>query len=786
MGDYGAILQNQPVDMSREFARQTNHYFLGERVEGFDPVSGSGEILWKSLSLKQRVSYHQLTLQFEDFKLWEDTPPGEYEDDQIYPFSISFVTPRTLRLRVVARPPNTRDGGASLMLDGEPGADDSWTVNGDGERTTYSGPFGSVVVERDPLHFEFRDASGRLLTRTQHLSDTRSVVNSMPMPFSFARNPANLHRHIAASFSLAPDEKLFGGGESFTRLDKRGQKMVLWTYDAYSAQTPFMYKPVPFFMSSRGYGMFVHTSAPLTFDLGHSYDGANVIYLGDDSLDLFFFIGSPKEILTEYTALTGRAPTPPLWSFGLWMGQENESDSEEGTREVAGKLREHRIPSDVIHLDVGWTEVPHRCDFEFSPSRFPTAEKMLSDLRERGFRLSLWQLPYFNPMNRLHGEAIREGHVILSANGKPPVDDAVIDLTSPEAVDWYKGKLRALLEMGVGVFTADFGEAAPFSGLYHTKAGGFHEHNLYPLRYNRAVTEATEEVTGESVIWARSAWAGSQRYPLHWGGDAETTDTALAATLRAGLSLGLCGFSFWGHFIGGFSFRSPADLYLRWLAFGALCSHTRCHGAPPRMPWEYGEEFTGEFRRIVELKYRLMPYVYAQARRCSGLGHPMIRPLFFEYPDDRTSWCIEDEYLFGTDLLVAPLMERARERDVYLPPGVWIDYQSGEAHEGSRWRSIRAGELPVVLLVRDGAAVPHAGLAQHTGEIDWEDVELVVFAAEADMAEGLFCAPGDEGPRTLRLAREGGDFAAREGPSGSAEGWKVRLVPPGRVPGREV
>ncbi|HET7481063.1 MAG TPA: TIM-barrel domain-containing protein [Rubrobacteraceae bacterium] len=775
MGEYEAAFQNQPVDISGQFARQENHFFLGEKVESFDPLMASGEIIWKSLSLKQRVSYHQLTLQFEDYKVWEDTPPGEYEDDQVLPFDISFVSPRTVRLRVAARREPIREKD-SLMLVGEPGSDGSWEMSDEGGRVTYTAPHGSVVVEREPFHFEFRDASGRLLTRTNHLSDTRSVVNSMPTPFSFVRNASNLHRHIAASFKLSPGEKLFGGGESFTRLDKRGQKMVLYTYDAYSAQTPYMYKPVPFFMSDRGYGMFVHTSAPLTFDLGGSYDGANVIYLGDDFLDLFVFIGSPKEILTEYTALTGRAPTPPLWSFGLWMGRESYS-SEQETREVARKLREHRIPSDVIHLDTDWTETPHRCDYEFSPSRFPTAEKMLSDLREDGFRVSLWQLPYLNPMNELHAEAIEKDLVVLSANGKEPVDDAVIDLGKPEAVEWYQGKLKKLLEKGVGVFTADFGEAAPLSGIYAARHGGFHEHNLYPLRYNKAVAEITEEVNGYGVIFARSGWAGSQRYPLHWGGDAENTDTALAATLRAGLSLGLCGFSFWSHFIGGFAYQSPADLYLRWLAFGMFCSHSRCHGAPPREPWEYGKEFMDGFRRIVETKYRLMPYVYAQARLCSERGHPMIRPLFFEFPEDRTSWLIEDEYLFGEDILVAPRLEDAPGRDVYLPPGFWIDYQTGEVYEGARWHDIRAGDLPIVLLVRDGAAIPHAGLAQSTEWIDWSEIELRVYGAETRAARGLFCLPEDGESHVLRLAREGGSFTLAEDPLPHRVRWSVNVYP---------
>jgi alpha-D-xyloside xylohydrolase len=265
-----------------------------------------------------------------------------------------------------------------------------------------------VTVTKDPARFEFRDASGGLLTRTHNLADAKGVVNTMPTPLCFVRNASNLHRNLAAGFTLSPDEKLFGCGESFTRLDKRGQKLVLYTYDAYSAQTPNMYKPVPFFFSSRGYGMFVHTSAPLTLDLGGSYDGANTIYLGDDVLDLFFFFGSPKEILSEYTAITGRAPVPPLWSFGLWMGRESYS-SEKEVRDVAKKLREHRIPSDVIHLDTDWTEVPHRCDFEFSKSRFEDPEKMLSDLLEDGFRVSLWQLPYLNLKNGLHAKAVEGG-----------------------------------------------------------------------------------------------------------------------------------------------------------------------------------------------------------------------------------------------------------------------------------------------------------------------------------------------------------------------------------------
>ena len=291
-----------------------------------------------------------------------------------------------------------------------------------------------------------------------------------------------------------------------------------------------------------------------------------------------------------------------------------------------------------------------------------------------------------------------------------------------------------------------------------------------------AVAGATEEVTGNGAIFARSAWAGSQRYPLHWGGDAENSDGGMLGTLRGGLSLGLCGFSFWSHFIGGFPYSTPEDLYRRWLAFGVLTSHSRCHGTPPTEPWEYGEEFIDDFRRTVELKDRLMPYVYAQAAHACREGHPMLRTLFFEYPEDRTSWLVEDQYFFGTDILVAPLMEEARSRDVYLPPGRWSDYQDGKTYEGTRWHHLHAGEIPIIMLVRDGAAIPHARLAQSTERIEWDEIELKVFGTE-DSAEGYFCDSEESGLHVLRLAREGNGFALEEDPLDGKVNWEVRTAP---------
>jgi alpha-D-xyloside xylohydrolase len=549
--------------------------------------------------------------------------------------------------------------------------------------------------------------------------------------------------------------------------------VLVSTRDGMGTQNEYMYKPIPFFLSSNGYGMFVHTSAPLTFDFGKSYDAHNVIYSGDENLDLFIFLGEPKDILSEYTALTGRSPVPPLWSFGFWMSRITYN-SEEQVRQVAQQLRAHNIPADVIHLDTGWFETDWRNDYRFSTSRFHDPAKMIADLKQEGFHISLWQYPYFSSKNDLWKEIVSKGYEIKNEGGQLPFEDAVLDMSNPEAVHWYQGKLRDLLKLGVGAIKVDFGEGAPLTGQYHSGMSGWYEHNLYPLRYNKAVAEVTKEVTGENVIWARSAWAGSQRYPLHWGGDAENTDSAMAAELRGGLSFGLSGFTYWSHDVGGFVQRAPRDLYRRWMAWGVLTSHTRAHGAPPREPWEYDAALNEDFQRALGLRYSLMPYIYAQAKDSSTRGFPMIRPLFFEYPRDPGSWNIDDEYMFGSDLLVAPMFESGAQRKVYLPPGKWIDYQSGRVYDGARWEEIAAGQIPVVLLVKNHTVLPHIKVAQSTSAMDWDNVELRVFSTDPSPVTGLFTRP-DGDLEMLMLVPRGGSFVLRDDPQHGKVNWQIKM-----------
>lgn len=767
-------LLNDPVDISGDFRDFSDTYFLADELGSFDPATASGKISYQRAQYYTRQAFDNMLAVIKPVAP-NEFPENEYAANPSLPFSIQFVSPRTIRIRMTSGP-QVHKNYEELMLAGPVPKDDSWKYEKIADGHRYSSQYGSVTIRSNPFHIEIRDSSGKLLTSTQHRVDNDSTFTPI-LPLSFVRRSADYSRSFNAAFTLSPDEKIFGCGESFTGLDKRGQKVVLWTDDANGVQNPGMYKPVPFFMSSRGYGMFIHTSTPITCDFGNSFSGVNALMVGDDELDLFVFLGSPKEILGEYTQLTGRSPMPPLWSFGLWMSRCTYNN-EKQVREIAGKLREDNIPCDVLHLDTGWFETDWRCDYKFSTSRFTDPQKMISDLKASGFHISLWQLPYFVPKNSLFDELVEKNLVVRDAKGNLPYEDAVLDLSNPNTVAWYQDKLAGLLKMGVGAIKVDFGEAAPANGLYADGRTGFYEHNLFPLRYNKAVAEITKKTTGENIIWARSAWAGSQRYPIHWGGDAESTDDGMAAELRGGLSFGLSGFSFWSHDVGGFTANSVAamdkNLFARWLAFGMLTSHSRCHGIAPKEPWNYGQEFMDEFRVVDGMKYKLMPYVYAQAKDCSERGLPMVRALFIEFPDDPGSWLVDNEYLFGSSMLVAPLMhENQTERNVYLPPGDWIDYQSGKSYSGG-WQKIQAGEIPAVILVRDGTVIPQIKLAQSTMQLDWSKLDLVAFARNAEEVKGMVCLPSDNVLHEISLKKNGAAFQLASDPFGGKVTWNIR------------
>ena len=747
-------LMNTPKDMSGDFSDLSHTYFLADSIASFDIQKGEGMVNWKRYRLAPRQAfnlngYWPVRMQMLDF------PETQYDNDPNLRIRVKVIDERTLRITMLTTPVEPKDNDANdLMfspafiskLKGTMPVNNNsiWKVLTSAQgNIVYQSSCGTLEIQKYPFRLILKDTKGKILTQTRHLIDNDSTQVKL-LPFNFIKRGNDNSRSINPVFSLAPGERIYGCGESFTSLNKVGQKVQIFVTDPQGPETDGMYKPVPFFFSNRGYGIFMHTSAPVTCDFGASYIGADRLFMADEQMDFFVFFGQPKEILNAYTEVTGKSPMLPLWTFGTWMSRITYFSQEEGL-DVAKKLRDNKIPSDVIHFDTGWFGVDWQCDYEFAKDRFADPVGMLKQMRKDGFRVCLWQLPYFTPKNRYFKELVDNGMAITNAAGSLPYEDAVLDLSNPNTVKWYQDKITGLLKQGVSVIKCDFGEAAPLNGLYASGKTGLYEHNLYPLRYNKALWEAVDRNAGDEtgVIWARSAWAGSQRYPLHWGGDAATNNTGMIGDLRGGLSFGLSGFSFWSHDMGGFVTASPEDIYRRWLPFGFLSSHTRAHGAPPTEPWLISKDFTKAFRESAEMKYKLMPYVYAQAKDCSNRGLPMVRALFVEFPDDPGAWLIEDEYMYGSQLLVAPLLETGNERTCYLPEGKWIDYQTGAVYN-SGWQTIKACKIPCIILVRDGSLIPHVPLAQSTDRINWDKMELKPYSADVKKCTGLVFKPGDK------------------------------------------
>lgn len=756
-------LQNMTKDMSTDFSDLANTYFLADSISSFDVSSATGKINWKRYRLAPRQAFNLNGFWPVKTKML-DFPDTQYDNDPNLKFQLHFIDDRTVRVTMFTsaiEPKN--DDPSNPMLAAVPANGKMWKANDNGKVITYKSEFGSIEICKFPFRITLRDADGKLLTQTRHIIDDDSTQVKL-LPFNFIKRGSDNSRSVNPVFLLSPNEKIYGCGESFTSLNKVGQKINLFVTDPQGPETEGMYKPVPFFFSNRGYGVFANTSAPMTCDFGQSYIGAQRLFMGDEKVDLFVFFGQPKDILNEYTNITGKSPMLPLWTFGTWMSRISYFSQKEGL-DVAAKLRSNKIPADVIHFDTGWFGVDWQCDYEFAKDRFPNPEGMLKQLKKENFHVCLWQLPYFTPKNRYYKELVDGGMAVRNGNGTLPYEDAVLDFSNPKTVDWYQQKIGNLIKKGVSVIKGDFGEAAPFNGLYASGRTGFYEHNIYPLRYNKALFEGIEKALGKDLssgdgtndnvadacIWARSAWAGSQRYPLHWGGDAATNNignTGMMGDLRGGLSLGLSGFSFWSHDIGGFVTASPEDLYRRWLSFGFLSSHTRAHGAPPTEPWLISESFTNAFRDCAEMKYKLMPYVYAQAKLCSEQGLPMVRALFVEFPEDAGAWTVEDEYMFGNQILVAPLLESGSSRTCYLPKGKWIDYQNNNVYDGG-YQTITVGKIPCVILVRDGSLIPTVPIAQSTADIDWTKLTWTPYKVNSTSCVGYRYVPGEQTVTTI-------------------------------------
>ena len=466
-------LQNMAKDMSTDFYDLSNTYFIADSLAEWNATSAKGEVNWKRYRLSPRQAfnlngYWPVRMQMLDF------PDTQYDNDPNLGFRIEFINERTVRIRMLTTPitPVNSDDTDPMLSDefktvlrgsNMLPSNHGWKVSEKPNAIIYKSEMGIIEVQRYPWRIILRDKSGKILTQTRSIIDNDSTQVKL-LPFSFIKRGTDNSRSVNPVFLLSPGERLYGCGESFTSLNKVGQRVHLYVTDPQGPETDGMYKPVPFYFSNRGYGIFMHTSAPVTCDFGASYIGAQRLFMGDEEMDFFVFFGQPKDILDAYTDVTGKSPMLPLWTFGTWMSRITYFSQQEGL-EIARQLRSNRIPADVIHFDTGWFGVDWQCDYEFAKDRFPDPVGMLKTMRKDGFHTCLWQLPYFTPKNRYFKEIVENNMHVRNAMGGLPYEDAVLDLSNPVTIKWYQDKIGHLIDQGVGAITCDFGEAAPFNGL---------------------------------------------------------------------------------------------------------------------------------------------------------------------------------------------------------------------------------------------------------------------------------------------------------------------------------
>ena len=551
--------------------------------------------------------------------------------------------------------------------------------------------------------------------------------------------------YVTEQLALDVGEYVYGLGERFTPFVKNGQTVEMWNEDG-GTSSEIAYKNIPFYLSNKGYGVFVNDIGDVSFEIASEKVERVQFSVEGERLEYYIISGgSPKKTISLFTQLTGMPALVPAWSFGLWLTTSFTTDYDEETcvSFIEG-MEERDIPLRVFHFDCYWMEAFEWCNFTWDPKTFPNPGEMLKRYKERNLKLSVWINPYIGQKSPLFKECKEKGFLIKKVNGDVWQTNmwqggmGIVDFTNPEATRWYCEKLKVLLDMGVDSFKTDFGERIPVKDIaYHDGSDPVKMHNFYPYLYNKAVFELLERErgVGEAVVFARSATTGGQQFPVHWGGDSEATYTSMATSLRGGLSLACAGFGFWSHDIGGFEHTSPADIYKRWCQFGLMSSHSRLHGSTSyRVPWVYDEEACDVLRKFTKLKCRLMPYFYNQAVITHKTGIPMMRPMFIEFPEDRSCEVLDRQYMMGDSLLVAPVFKASGEVEYYLPDGTWFNILTNKKVIGGGWQKETHDFLTMPLLVRPGTILGF-GNCDSRPDYDYCDgLELLVYLPEDGMS----------------------------------------------------
>lgn len=618
--------------------------------------------------------------------------------------------------------------------------------------------------------------------RVEYLDGSRPLTHSGWRSLGYVDTAEG--RFIHEQLGLSVGECVYGLGERFTPFVKNGQVVDLWQEDG-GTSSEQAYKNIPFYLTNRGYGVFINHPERVSLEVASENVECVQFSVPGESLDYFLINGpTPKEVLTRYTALTGRPALPPAWSFGLWLSTSFTTEYDEATvTHFVQGMAERDIPLHVFHFDCFWMKEFHWSNFEWDSRVFPDPEAMLQRLKARGLRVCLWINPYIAQRSALFDEGMAHGYLVKKANGdvwqwdKWQAGMGLVDFTNPDACRWFGDKLRRLLAMGVDCFKTDFGERIPTDVVYHDGSDPVRMHNFYTYLYNQTVFQVLEEARGRNnaILFARSATAGGQQFPVHWGGDSTATFPSMAESWRGGLSLALSGFGFWSHDIGGFEQTASADVYKRWCAFGLLSSHSRLHGSSSyRVPWLYDEQAVAVLRQFTRLKCRLMPYLFAAAVQAHQQGIPILRPMILEFPDDPACDYLDRQYMLGESLLVAPVFRSDNVVDYYLPAGRWTHFLSGEVAEGGCWRRESYDFFSLPLWVRPNSIIP-VGANDSRPDYDFADgVTFHWFGGDGDAAATVTVPTLQGDPAlTLQVQRAGNTLHIRA--EGANKPWRLLL-----------
>lgn len=600
----------------------------------------------------------------------------------------------------------------------------------------------------------------------------------------FAYDKGSEDAYMREQLSLSVGELIYGLGERFSAFVKNGQSVDIWNEDG-GTSTEQSYKNIPFYISNKGYGVFVNHPEKVSFEVATEMVTKVEFSVPGESLD-YFLINGPtmKEVLMRYTDITGKPSLPSPWTFGLWLSTSFTTNYDEETvNKFVDGMIERKIPLSVFHFDCFWMKDFNWCDFTWDSRVFPDPEGMLKRLKEKGLKICVWINSYVGQESSMFEEGVKGGYFLKRKNGDVWQWDmwqpglAIVDFTNPAACEWYGKKLEALLDMGVDCFKTDFGERIPTDAVYFDGSDPVKMHNYYTYLYNKTVYEVIKKKKGEkeAILFARSATAGGQKFPVHWGGDCWSDYESMEESLRGGLSLTSSGFGFWSHDIGGFESTSTPDVYKRWCAFGLLSTHSRLHGSTSyRVPWAYDEEAVDVVRFFAQLKASLMPYLYCNAIETSQTGIPMMRSMVLEFTGDRNCAYLADQYMLGDSLLVAPIFREDGIAEYYLPEGTWTSFLTGKVKEGGKWYTEKHGYLSIPLYVRENSIVA-VGAKNDNAVYDYADnVTFRAYAIEAGKtAQTTVYNTENEPEASVSITHEGSVYKIS---TDSPKSSKVELV----------